>query len=240
MPRYQPRHAPRHAAPRRSIGVRAGSALRSPVLVGGAAVIAVGSAVAFATVGQPQSANAAPLALSGALATESVAEARSQAQDSASRASARTSLSTAVAARTAKVQATERAQALAFAQARKAATEHAARETARRKVLENAQTDPKSAAKMLLPEFGFSADQWSCLETLWTGESGWDWRAENASSGAYGIPQSLPGSKMATIANDWRTNPVTQIRWGLKYIKSSYGTPCNALGAWNSRYAHWY
>ncbi len=64
MPRYQPRHAPRHAAPRRSIGVRAGSALRSPVLVGGAAVIAVGSAVAFATVGQPQSANAAPLALS--------------------------------------------------------------------------------------------------------------------------------------------------------------------------------
>ena len=45
---------------------------------------------------------------------------------------------------------------------------------------------------------------------------------------------------MATIANDWRTNPVTQIRWGLKYIKSSYGTPCNALGAWNSRYPHWY
>ena len=61
-----------------------------------------------------------------------------------------------------------------------------------------------------------------------------------ASSGAYGIPQSLPASKMGTVDDDWRTNPVTQIRWGLQYIKASYGTPCSAWSAWQSRSPHWY
>jgi resuscitation-promoting factor RpfB len=78
----------------------------------------------------------------------------------------------------------------------------------------------------------------SCLIPLWEGESGWRWNAENASSGAYGIPQSLPGDKMASVASDWRTNPVTQIKWGLEYIKGSYGSPC---GAWDFKQGHgWY
>ena len=76
--------------------------------------------------------------------------------------------------------------------------------------------------------------------TLWTRESNWRWYAENPYSGAYGIPQSLPASKMASVGADYRTNPVTQIRWGLQYIRAAYGSPCNALGAWNSRYPHWY
>ena len=64
--------------------------------------------------------------------------------------------------------------------------------------------------------------------------------AENSSSGAYGIPQSLPARKMATFGADYRTNPITQIKWGLWYIEQSYGTPCGAWEFWNNRYPHWY
>ena len=95
-------------------------------------------------------------------------------------------------------------------------------------------------ARLLLPEYGFGDGQWGCLEQLWTGESDWRWWASNSSSGAYGIPQSLPGNKMATVSSDWRTNPVTQIKWGLDYIKRSYGSPCNALSQWQARSPHWY
>lgn len=98
--------------------------------------------------------------------------------------------------------------------------------------------DPQAIAEALLPTYGFDSSQMSCLVPLWEGESGWRWNAENSSSGAYGIPQSLPGSKMATVAADWRTNPVTQIKWGLEYIKGSYGSPC---GAWSFKQGHgWY
>ena len=89
----------------------------------------------------------------------------------------------------------------------------------------------------MLPAFGFSQKtQWGCLLDLWNRESGWVYDAENA-SGAYGIPQALPGDKMASAGSDWRTNPKTQITWGLGYIKSVYGTPC---GAWNNELAYGY
>ncbi|MFG1925472.1 hypothetical protein [Cryptosporangium sp. NPDC048952] len=88
----------------------------------------------------------------------------------------------------------------------------------------------KNAGCALLSEFGFPSSEMTCLEQLWTKESGWNEKAENPGSGAYGIPQALPGDKMATVADDWRTNPATQIRWGLGYIKGRYQTPC---GAWN-------
>jgi hypothetical protein len=98
--------------------------------------------------------------------------------------------------------------------------------------------DPQSIAEALLPSYGFDSSQMSCLVPLWMGESGWRVDAENPSSGAYGIPQSLPGDKMATVASDWRTNPVTQIKWGLEYIRASYGSPC---GAWDFKQSHgWY
>ena len=81
-----------------------------------------------------------------------------------------------------------------------------------------------------LVDQGFDkATQWPCLYDLWQQESGWNVYAENP-SGAYGIPQSLPGDKMASVASDWETNPTTQIIWGLGYIKSVYGTPCAAWG----------
>lgn len=71
-------------------------------------------------------------------------------------------------------------------------------------------------------------NQFDCLNILWKSESGWRWNALNRSSGAYGIPQALPGSKMRTAGKDWRTNPITQVRWGLGYISGRYGSPCKA------------
>ncbi|GAA1361369.1 transglycosylase SLT domain-containing protein [Catellatospora chokoriensis] len=82
----------------------------------------------------------------------------------------------------------------------------------------------------LLPSFGFAYSQMSPLVKLWQHESGWNHKAENSGSGAYGIPQALPGSKMAKFGDDWKTNPATQIKWGLDYIKNRYKTPA---GAWS-------
>ncbi|WP_131738502.1 lytic transglycosylase domain-containing protein [Actinomadura roseirufa] len=79
---------------------------------------------------------------------------------------------------------------------------------------------------------------WSSLETLWDHESGWNERAVNPSSGAYGIPQALPGSKLASAGSDWRTSSPTQIAWGLGYIKARYKDPCGAWAWWSAH--HWY
>lgn len=87
---------------------------------------------------------------------------------------------------------------------------------------------------------GWRGQQWACLDRLWQHESGWNHRARNGSSGAHGIPQSLPGSKMASAGADWYSSAATQIRWGLGYIASAYGTPCDAWGKWLGRWPHWY
>jgi hypothetical protein len=98
--------------------------------------------------------------------------------------------------------------------------------------------DPREIARALLGEFGFSPDQFGCLDSLYTRESNWNVFADNPTSSAYGIPQALPGSKMASAGADWATNPVTQIRWGLGYIQDRYGSPC---GAWShSQSVGWY
>jgi hypothetical protein len=93
--------------------------------------------------------------------------------------------------------------------------------------------DPRSIARSMLAARGQSG-QFSCLDSLWTRESGWRTTAANP-SGAYGIPQALPGSKMASAGSDWRTNPATQITWGLNYISSRYGSPC---AAWSYSRSH--
>jgi hypothetical protein len=96
----------------------------------------------------------------------------------------------------------------------------------------------KTGCALLISYGGFGVDQMGCLDKLWTRESGWNEKASNPSSGAYGIPQALPGSKMATIAGDWETNPATQVKWGLDYIKDRYSSPC---GAWaHSESNGWY
>jgi len=102
----------------------------------------------------------------------------------------------------------------------------------------SAYSGNKAIACALLPEWGFGIDQMSCLIPMWTKESGWNERSRNPSSGSYGIPQALPASRMAQYGADYLTNPTPQIKWGLSYIKSRYGTPC---GAWTFWQAHnWY
>jgi hypothetical protein len=90
----------------------------------------------------------------------------------------------------------------------------------------------------MVAERGWPSTEYDCLYSLWARESGWRYNAYNASSGAYGIPQSLPGNKMASAGADWETNPATQIIWGLGYISGRYETPC---GAWaHSESNNWY
>lgn len=101
--------------------------------------------------------------------------------------------------------------------------------------------DPGTAQAIaygMLKSMGLGDDQYSCLVALWDRESHWNVYSSNSSSGAYGIPQALPGSKMASAGEDWATNPATQISWGLGYIASRYGDPC---GAWaHSEDVGWY
>ncbi len=97
----------------------------------------------------------------------------------------------------------------------------------------------RTVAKVLIAStYKWNSRQMSCLNTLWTNESHWNFRAHNYSSGATGIAQALPGNKMDVVATDWRTNPVTQIKWGIRYIKIRYGTPCRALAQtrWSGYY----
>lgn len=96
----------------------------------------------------------------------------------------------------------------------------------------------RAIGQQMAAERGWTDEQWNCLERLWTKESGWNHLAANRSSGAYGIPQALPGTKMATAGADWRINPATQIRWGLGYVGGRYGTPCGAWSHFLSR--GWY
>jgi hypothetical protein len=97
---------------------------------------------------------------------------------------------------------------------------------------------PQQIAAAMLGSFGWSSGQFGCLQSLWNAESGWNPSASNPISGAYGIPQALPGSKMASAGPDWQTNPATQIKWGLGYIQSVYGSPC---AAWShEQSAGWY
>ena len=93
------------------------------------------------------------------------------------------------------------------------------------------------AKSIMFSEYAWGADQFTCLNRLWTKESHWNYRARNKKSGAHGIPQALPAIKMEVVSSDWRTNPVTQIRWGLRYIEARYDSPCKAWAKFKrSRY----
>ena len=103
----------------------------------------------------------------------------------------------------------------------------------------NTPDGARGAARSIMGStYGWGDDQFQCLDSLWTKESNWNYRASNGSSGATGIPQALPGSKMASFGTDWATNATTQVKWGLDYIKRSYGTPCSAWG--HSEAVNWY
>lgn len=124
------------------------------------------------------------------------------------------------------------------AAAEKAAAEKAAADAAALAAANTPDGAKRVAQQIAADEFGWGGDQFSCLSSLWQKESGWNHQAYNDSSGATGIPQALPGSKMATAGADWQTNAATQIRWGLGYIERTYGSPCAAWG--HSQAVNWY
>jgi hypothetical protein len=126
------------------------------------------------------------------------------------------------------------------AAARKAAEEKAARARAlANRGYQPGVTDPKEMARQILKnKFNYGSNQFECFDNIIMRESKWRIDATNPSSGAYGIPQALPGSKMASEGSDWRTNPATQIIWGIKYMEDRYGSPC---AAWSFKSAKgWY
>ena len=96
----------------------------------------------------------------------------------------------------------------------------------------------RSIGRKMAAAHGWTGVQWDCLNNLWQKESGWSTRSSNSSGTAWGIPQALPGSKMKSAGSDWRTNPATQIKWGIGYIDNRYGTACKAWGHWQSH--NWY
>jgi len=245
---YQGRHrnvATHGRKPSRSSGI--GRAIRRPAVTSSLLLAVVATTAAGYQAADQRQTGAASFAVS----TDAIAQANEQSdaqiEDTARLAADRNSANTSLAA----TQEKDRVAAIAASKAVEQARRDAAAKVARDKIrlalaaqnqalLANAQQDPRAAARALLGDFGFDDSQWGCLDNLWMGESGWRYDASNSGSGAYGIPQSLPGSKMSSIAPDWQTNPVTQIRWGLTYIKRSYGSPCNAWNTWQSRSPHWY
>ncbi|MGO2521182.1 MAG: phospholipase [Microbacterium sp.] len=125
----------------------------------------------------------------------------------------------------------------AAAKAAKAAAAKAAAEKAARASSNTPDGARAAAQQIAAADYGWGGDQFSCLNSLWQKESGWNYQAYNP-SGATGIPQALPGSKMSSAGADWQSNAVTQIRWGLGYIQDVYGSPCAAWG--HSQAVNWY
>jgi hypothetical protein len=100
------------------------------------------------------------------------------------------------------------------------------------------KADPQTLTRALMPLYGLASSEFDCVDNIWSQESGWNVHADNPYSSAYGIPQALPGSKMSSAGPDWQNSAETQIRWGLNYIASRYGTACSA---WSFKQAHgWY
>lgn len=231
---------PRHKAPRsltRSascLAVRAAAVVPTPRLTGAVALSAAGIALTagVAVQGDADATDIAP-------ATTDLAVSSVEAAD-ASRLGARR---TATKAETPRLSRSADRPLLATQQrATKAASlplDHQELDGATIERVEAPQpADPRALAQVMLSQYGWSSSEFSCLDQLWISESNWDPSATNPTSGAYGIPQSLPAEKMATAGSDWRTNPATQIDWGLGYIRDSYGTPCSA---WSFKQANnWY
>ena len=219
-----------------------------PILAGALAVGLGASGFAYAKANDLIGADAAAFVVGNGVVAQTDELARASTVDMTYRAAASVSRNerrTAISAtglRTAtELEAKKKREAAKQAVLAREAAARAARDKERQRVISNAQHDPKSAARLLMADHGWGSDaQYNCLVNLWTGESDWRWSATNASSGAYGIPQSLPANKMSQFGADYRTNPLTQIKWGLWYIEMSYGNPCNAWSTWQARSPHWY
>ena len=124
------------------------------------------------------------------------------------------------------------AEKAAAAKAKAAAEAKAAAQAAATARTALTQTYAPGTVQALAESIIGNATQFQCFSNIVSHESGWDYTATNPSSGAYGLVQALPGDKMASVGADWRTNPATQIKWGLNYMNSRYGSPCDAWAYW--------
>ena len=220
--------------------------------VGFSAFVASTAVAVLSSPGEQTTALAVPVPVvaMSAPAADQLAVARAADQERANREAARVKLvvakqaakranslgkqTKAIAAKRAKI------KAKLAAAAKKAAEERAARARAlANRGYQPGVSDPKKIARQILKnKFGYGSNQFECFNNIIMRESKWDINATNPSSGAYGIPQALPGSKMASEGSDWRTNPATQIIWGVKYMEDRYGSPC---AAWSFKSAKgWY
>ena len=168
-----------------------------------------------------------------AAANAAVAKAAAQKAAAAKAAAAKAAAAKAAAAKAAAQQAAQEQAAQ-----QQATQQQAAQQPTAQPATSAPSGSPQQIAERMLSQFGWSSSQFSCLQPLWALESGWNIYASNPSSGAYGIPQALPGSKMASAGPDWQGDAATQIRWGLSYIQGTYGSPC---AAWSHEEADgWY
>lgn len=213
MPK-QASYVPKHRAPGRHKAVRpAGKMVRSTVLLSGAAAVATGVAVSGGVLNAPTSTPAVVADAATDLTLSSESLERREDQSAVSRSDRRGSV--------------DRAKAAALSVASGKAV------TREQKLSDG---DPRDIARALLPLYGFDDSQFSCLDSLYVSESDWRVDADNPTSSAYGIPQALTATH--DLPAGYMTSAEVQIRWGLDYIKSRYGTPCNA---WSFKRSHnWY
>ncbi len=209
------KHAAKHrSAPEAPLLTRVARRLRKPALVSGVAVAATGLVVSMGVLTESTPVDGAAAALSTSTqATET--QAKGLTQDELTEREQQASRS-----------ADDRRPEADRSKAR--TLSNAASGRAVTKTQDLTVSDPKTLARALMPQYGMSSSDFDCLDNIWSQESGWNVHADNPSSSAYGIPQALPGSKMASAGPNWADNAETQIRWGLGYIKSRYGSVCAA------------
>ena len=212
MPRRD-EYAPKHRGPAAEPALKKG--IKKSVLFSGVAVAATGLAVSSGIVVQQDAVGDNASASLSASQPDTTTSDLSEREKSVSRSDRRTSL--------------DDAKKDALSQ------DSGGQET---KTEDLSSADPRDVARAMLADFGFTSAEFSCLDALYMSESGWDPTADNPISSAYGIPQALTGGTHDDLPADYMTNPVSQIRWGLQYIKNSYGTPC---AAWEFKQANnWY
>ncbi len=219
------KHPAKHrSAPAAPLLTRVGRRLRTPALISGVAVVATGLVVSMGVLTESTPVDGAAAALSTSTqATET--RAKGLTQDELTEREQQASRS-----------ADDRRPEADRSKARTLSNAASGRAVTNTQDL--TVSDPKTLARALMPQYGMSSSDFDCLDNIWSQESGWNVHADNPSSSAYGIPQALPGSKMASAGPDWADNAETQIRWGLGYIKSRYGSVC---AAWSYKQgAGWY
>ena len=224
--------------------------VRGLAVASASAVTAVGSVVGATSPGTAQSNDAAATAAGSTLLADLPAGQQAQVQTASltQQADAQGIQADASARKDAEETARRAAAQTAVAKkqaARKAAAEKAAKEQTETKAaaghsstvvpVKSSYTvaEIQAIARQIVP-----GGQYQCFSNIVDRESGWNMQALNASSGAYGLMQALPGSKYAAAGSDWQTNPATQIKWGLNYMNSTYGSPCQAWAFWQTHHAY--